>query len=68
MQLPWVADHVVLNVGDKKTLSFSLTVGEATQTVTVTSSGELINTTTADITDPALNDCDISSIYSSIEV
>jgi hypothetical protein len=44
-----VADNVTLNVGDKKTLNFSLTVGEATQTVTVTSTGELINTTSADI-------------------
>jgi hypothetical protein len=44
-----VADHVTLNVGDRKTLNFSLTVGETTQTVTVTSTGELINATSADI-------------------
>jgi hypothetical protein len=44
-----VADHVTLNVGDKRTLNFSLKIGEATQTITVSSSGELINATTADI-------------------
>jgi Carboxypeptidase regulatory-like domain len=44
-----VADHVMLNVGDRKTLNFSLKIGAATQTVTVASSGELINATSADI-------------------
>ncbi len=40
---------VTLNVGDKKSLRFPLAVGAATQSVTVSSSGELINTTSADI-------------------
>ena len=44
-----VVDRVTLNVGDRKTLNFSLTVGETTQTVTVTSTGALINSTSADI-------------------
>src|SRR5665213_1593302 len=44
-----VADNVTLNVGDKKSLNFSLTVGAAQQTVTVTSSGALINATSAEI-------------------
>ncbi len=44
-----VVDHVTLNVGDKKSLTFPLAVSGATQTVTVSSSGELINTTSADI-------------------
>src|ERR1035437_3453146 len=44
-----VVDRVTLNVGDRNTLNFSLTVGETTQTVTVTSTGALINSTSADI-------------------
>ncbi len=44
-----VIDHVTLNVGDKKALNFTLTVGTAEQNVTVTSSGELINATSAEI-------------------
>lgn len=65
------ADNVTLSVGDKKTLSFALTIGETTQTVRVASSGELINTTSADIstvinqdevTDLPLNGRDPSSL------
>ena len=40
---------VTLTVGDKKSLKIPLVIGAATQTVTVSSSGELINTTSADI-------------------
>lgn len=40
---------VTLTVGDKKSLKIPLAIGAATQSVTVNSSGELINTTSADI-------------------
>ena len=40
---------VTLTVGDKKSLKIPLVIGAATQSVTVSSSGELINTTSADI-------------------
>jgi Carboxypeptidase regulatory-like domain len=44
-----VIDHVTLNVGDKKALKFTLQVGATQQSVTVTSGGELINATSAEI-------------------
>jgi hypothetical protein len=40
---------VTLTVGDKKSLKFPLAVGTASQSVVVTSTGELINTTSAEI-------------------
>jgi hypothetical protein len=42
-------NNVTLTVGEKRSLTFSLAIGAATQSVTVSSSGELINTTSADI-------------------
>src|ERR1035437_6148420 len=56
-----IAENVTLNVGDRKTLNFSLTVGDATQTVTVTSTGELINTTSADISS-VINESEVKDL------
>src|SRR4051812_21703948 len=42
-------NNVTLTIGDKKSLRFPLAIGAATQSVTVSSSGELINTTSAEI-------------------
>lgn len=44
-----VAEGLKLAVGDKQNYHFSLKVGQAEQSVTVTSEGELINTTNAEI-------------------
>jgi hypothetical protein len=42
-------ERLTLNVGDKKTLNVALEAGTVTQTVTVNSNGQLINTTSAEI-------------------
>ena len=47
----FVTEGVVLSVGEKKGLSFSLTVGESKQTVTVSGGAELINTTSGDVSE-----------------
>ncbi len=44
-----VSNNVTLTIGQKGTFNFTLKVGESMQTVTVTSAGEQINTTTAEI-------------------
>ena len=44
-----VVGGVTLNVGDKKSLSFPLTIGTVKQTVMVSSTGDLINATSAEI-------------------
>jgi hypothetical protein len=44
-----VSGEVTLTVGEKSTFNFKLKVGESRQTITVNSAGELINTTSAEI-------------------
>ena len=47
----FVSEGVVLSIGEKKGLSFSLTIGESKQTVTVSVGGELINTTSGEVSE-----------------
>jgi len=47
----FVTDGVALTIGQKASLSFSLTVGGAKQSVTVTGGAELINTTSGEISE-----------------
>jgi Carboxypeptidase regulatory-like domain len=56
-----VVDNVTLNVGDKKNLTFPLAINGATQTVTVASNGELINTTSADIS-TVVNEAEVKEL------
>ena len=56
-----VVDNVTLNVGDKKNITFPLAISGATQTVTVASSGELINTTSADIS-TVVNEAEVKEL------
>ncbi|WP_161557369.1 TonB-dependent receptor [Acidisarcina polymorpha] len=46
-----VSEGVVLSIGEKKGLSFSLSIGESKQTVTVSGGTELINTTSGDVSE-----------------
>ena len=48
---PFVTEGVTLAIGEKKSLSFSLTVGGTKQTVTVSGDSELINTTSGDVSE-----------------
>ncbi len=56
-----VAKGITLAVGDKQNYNFSLKVGQAELSVTVTSEGELINTTTAEISS-VLNETSIKEL------
>ncbi|WP_158822484.1 TonB-dependent receptor [Granulicella sp. S156] len=47
----FVTEGVVLSIGEKKGLSFRLTVGESKQTVTVSGDSELINTTSGEVSE-----------------
>jgi Carboxypeptidase regulatory-like domain/TonB dependent receptor len=48
---PFVTEGVVLTIGEKKSLSFSLTVGGSNQTVTVSGDSALMNTTSGDVSE-----------------
>src|SRR3954447_20668822 len=54
-------NNVTLTVGDKKTLNLPLSVGGATQSVTVSSSGELINTTSPEIS-TVVNEAEVKEL------
>ena len=54
-------NSVTLTVGDKKSLKFPLAVGAVSQRFTVTSSGELINTTSADIS-TVVNEAEVKEL------
>ncbi len=47
----FVTEGVVLSIGEKKNLRFSLTVGQSKQTVTVSGGAELINTTSGEVSE-----------------